>query len=91
MHWHRTRLDALLEEEQTEIVADYRATCERARRFATERLRLHRMKRRQLLSLLGLFSAGAAPGRLAPTGCVPAECASPKSMRGDGGRDGGQE
>jgi hypothetical protein len=79
MRWHRARLDALLDEEQTEIVADYRATCERARRFAEERLQLHRMKRRQLLSLLGLIAAGAAPAGRALAGCD----AAPKSPRGD--------
>ena len=77
MKWHRARLEALLEEEQTEIVADYRATCEHAKRFAEERLRLHRMKRRQLLTLLGLIAAGAAPG-----GRALAQCASQKSAQG---------
>jgi hypothetical protein len=72
MQWHRARLEAVLEEEHAEIVADYRATCERARRFAEERLLLHGLKRRQVLTLLGLAVAGAThggqalPGRAAP-------------------------
>lgn len=52
-------LAQVLDEERAEIVADYRATCERARRYARERLQLHAVKRRQVLSAIAALGTGA--------------------------------
>lgn len=51
-----------MDEEKAEIVADYRATCERAKRFAEERLALHKAKRSQILSMFAAAIAVAATG-----------------------------
>ena len=48
-----------LDEEKVQIVAEYRAACEQAKRQAEERLALHRVKRRQLLSIIGALGATA--------------------------------